>query len=239
MEIVNQSSSMVGLPARSDVDRGGSRAKSAATSESREAFAAPATRESKSTRRMLESGYVASISGTTTTRSTLRMRHHITVTTRKGRHKTLGLRATGGWQHLGCSGPSIQDLFVVHRVGVGVAQPEGGQGSSSNGRANSLVELEEPEPRQHVRGVVGQSECSQQILDVRGLHEPQTPILDIRNSSTPKLEFEQIRMVCGAHQHCLLFERHAFLSVRKDCSQTAATCASSSAQVTRRGRIPA
>jgi hypothetical protein len=56
VEIVSQSSSIVGLPARSDVDRGGSKAKSAATSERRELFAAPATRESKSTSRTLESG---------------------------------------------------------------------------------------------------------------------------------------------------------------------------------------
>ena len=81
---------------------------------------------------------------------------------------------------------------MVHWVGVGIAQPKGRQGSSSNGRADSLVELQEPEPRQRVRGVVGQSECCQQIFYVGGLDEPQAPILDIGNSSTPKLEFEQI-----------------------------------------------
>ena len=104
---------------------------------------------------------------------------------------------------------------MVHRVGVGIAQPEGRQGSSSGGRANSLVELQEPEPCQRVRGVVGQSECRQQIFDVGGLDEPQTPILDVRNSSTAELEFEQIRVVCGAHQHRLLFESDALLSMRK------------------------
>ncbi len=49
-----------------------------------------------------------------------------------------------------------------------------------------------------------------------GLGEPQSPVLDKRNPSTPQLEFEQIRMVCGSHQDCLLLEEDAFLSVRKD-----------------------
>ena len=81
---------------------------------------------------------------------------------------------------------------MVHWVGVRIAQAQGRQGASSNGRADSLVELQEPEPCQRVRSVVGQSECRQQIFDVGGLDEPQTPILHIRYSSTPKLKFEQI-----------------------------------------------
>ena len=104
---------------------------------------------------------------------------------------------------------------MVHWVGVGVAQPKGRQGSSGNGWADSLVELKEPEPRQRVRGVVGQPKCRQQIFYVCGFYEPQPPIFDIGNSSTPKLEFEQIRVVCGTYQHRLLLECDPFLSVRK------------------------
>ncbi len=48
-----------------------------------------------------------------------------------------------------------------------------------------------------------------------GLDEPQAPILDIRNSSTPELKFEQIRVVCGAHQNRLFFEGDAFFSLHK------------------------
>jgi len=144
------------------------------------------------------------------------MRDQVPLSLSKGRHEIPGLAARGGWQQFGCRRPSTQDLFVVHRVGVGIAQPEGRQSSSSNGRANSLVELQEPEPRKRVRGVVGQSECCQQILDVGGLDKPQAPILDIRNSSTPELKFEQIRVVCGPHQHRLFLEGDAFFTVRKE-----------------------
>ena len=120
------------------------------------------------------------------------MRDRAAISISKGRHKASGLAARGGGQQFGCSGPSIEDVFVVDRVGVGIAHAKGRQGSSSNGRANSLVELQEPEPRQCVRSVVRQSECCQQILYVGGLDESQAPILDIRDSSTTKLKFEQI-----------------------------------------------
>ncbi len=80
-------------PARSDVDRGGSRAKSAATSESREAFAAPATRESRSTRRTLASGYVASMRGTRTRRRRSACATKSPSLSSQGRDKGLGLRA--------------------------------------------------------------------------------------------------------------------------------------------------
>jgi hypothetical protein len=143
------------------------------------------------------------------------MSDQVTASRDKGRHKRISLRARGGGQQIGRPGPSIQNLVVVHRVGVRVAQPKGRQGSTSNGWANPFVELQEPEPRQRVRGVVGQSECGQQVLYVGGLDEPQASIFDIRNPSTPKLKFEQIRVVRGAHQHCLLIECDAFLPVRK------------------------
>ena len=143
------------------------------------------------------------------------MRDQVNVSTSKCRDEILGLRTRGGRQQFGCPGPSVEDFFVVHWVGVGIGQAKGRQGSSSNGRADSLVELEEPEPGQRVRGVVGQSEGSQQIFYVGRLDEPQTPVLDVGNSSTPELELEQIRVVRGACQHRLLAEGDAFLSVRQ------------------------
>ncbi len=85
----------------------------------------------------------------------------VTISMSEGRDKTISLRARGGWQQFGCSGPSIEDSFVIHWVGVGVAQPEGCQRAARNGRADSLVKLQEPEPRQRVRSVVRQSECCQ------------------------------------------------------------------------------
>ena len=73
---------------------------------------------------------------------------------------------------------------MVPWVGVVIAQPKSCQGSSSDGRADSLVKLQKPEPRQRVRRVVGQSERCQQVFHVCGLDEPQAPILDIGNPST-------------------------------------------------------
>ena len=120
------------------------------------------------------------------------MRDEVAVSRRKGRNKTVGVRTRGGWEQLGCSGPSVEDLSVVYWVGVGIAQPERRQDSPSNRRADSLMELQEPEPRQRVGSVVGQSECCQQVFYVGGLDEPQTPIFDIRNSPTPELELQEI-----------------------------------------------
>jgi hypothetical protein len=120
------------------------------------------------------------------------MGDQVTITLGKGRDKTLGLRASGGRQQFGCSGPPFEDVFMVHGVGLGIAQTKGRHGPSSNGRADSFVQLQEPEPCQRVRGVVGQPERSQQVLYVGGLDEAQAPILDVGNSSTPKLKFEHI-----------------------------------------------
>ena len=83
-------------------------------------------------------------------------------------------------------------------------------------RTDAVDELQQPEPRELVAGVVGEAEQADQVLDVRGLEEPQPAVLHVRDAPARQLELEQVAVVRGAHEHRLLAQRDALLAVGQD-----------------------
>ena len=83
-------------------------------------------------------------------------------------------------------------------------------------RTDAFDQLQQPEPRELVAGVVGEAEQADQILDVRGFEEPQPAVLHVGDAPARQLELEQIAVVRGAHEHRLLAQRDALLAMGED-----------------------
>ena len=98
----------------------------------------------------------------------------------------------------------------------GLIDTEGDDRAPRPHRTDALDELEQPEPRELVAGVVGETEEADEILHVRGFEEPQPAVLHVRDAPARQLELEQVAVVRGAHQHRLLAQRDAFFAMRED-----------------------
>ena len=103
--------------------------------------------------------------------------------------------------------PSQQHLGV----GAGPCQTESRDHPSCGHRADALDQLQQAEPGQLVTGVVGESEQTDEVLDVCSLQEPQTPVLHVRDATPGQLELEQVAVVSCSDQHRLLAQRDALL----------------------------
>ena len=77
------------------------------------------------------------------------------------------------------------------------------------------MQAQQAEPRDLVGRVVEEAGGGDEVFDVRGLQEAQAPVLDVGHPPGRQLEFEQIAVVCGPHQHRLIVQAHAGLDARE------------------------
>ncbi len=87
-----------------------------------------------------------------------------------------------------------------------LARPEHGEQVARSGRADALVQSEQPVPRDLVGAVVEQAQSRHEVLDVRGFEELQPAELDEGHPARSQLDLEQVAVVAGPHQHRLIVQ---------------------------------
>ena len=71
-------------------------------------------------------------------------------------------------------------------------------------RPDTVVQAEQPEPRDIVGRVGDHAQRREEVADVGGLGEPQAAVLDERDAAGRELDLEHVTVVRGAHEHGLV-----------------------------------
>ena len=80
----------------------------------------------------------------------------------------------------------------------------------------AIEELQQPKPAELIRGVVGEAQEGDEVLDVSGLQIAQPAVLDERDATARQLDLEKIRVVVRAKENGLVAQFHAFLAGSHD-----------------------